>query len=115
MQVTRKKIRGKDTAMKLARALTRRPLVLLALLAVIGLTNLGQTAAPRLSVQRTGTNVLLTFTGRLQGASHLGGPYSNVLQATSPYAVPLADSSAQFWRAWAVAGKAIAAGWYHTV
>jgi hypothetical protein len=54
-------------------------------------------AAPTLGVARTATGLTLTFTGRLQSASSLAGPWTDVA-GSSPLAVSASDP-ARFYRA----------------
>jgi hypothetical protein len=50
-----------------------------------------------ISVARTATGISLTFTGRLQSADAITGPWTDVANATSPAEVPIAGS-AKFYR-----------------
>ena len=64
------------------------------------LTTVVQTAPaglPTLAVAKTATGLTLTFTGTLQSADTVVGPYTDVAGATSPYAAPA--GSAKFFRA----------------
>jgi hypothetical protein len=54
---------------------------------------------PTLSVARTATGVTLTFTGTLQVADKVEGPYSDVAGATSPHDVLFTVGPAKFYRA----------------
>ncbi len=53
---------------------------------------------PTITVQRSGANVVLTWTGVLQSADRVEGPYTDVSGASSPLTVP-ASGSAKFYRA----------------
>lgn len=55
-------------------------------------------ANPTLGIARDGANVKVTYTGTLQGADSVTGPYSDVAGATSPYTVP-ATGAQRFLRA----------------
>lgn len=46
-------------------------------------------AAPEISIAKTGETATVTFTGRLQVANTVLGPYADVAGATSPYVVPV--------------------------
>ena len=72
---------------------TRRFLVLLLLLSAPPLR-----AAPTLSIERGGSNVVLRFEGRLQSAVTPQGPFTNVTGAVSPYAQGIDADAARFWR-----------------
>ncbi|MBI4658881.1 MAG: immunoglobulin domain-containing protein [Verrucomicrobia bacterium] len=54
--------------------------------------------APTLSVSRTATGLSITFTGSLQSADSVTGPWTDVANATSPLAVTTA-AGAKFYRA----------------
>ncbi len=56
------------------------------------------TTTPTLSIAHVGGNVVLTFTGTLQSATNVKGPYTDVTAATSPYTVP-ATGAEMFFRA----------------
>jgi hypothetical protein len=43
---------------------------------------------PQIAISRTGDVVTITYTGRLQSATSVQGPYSVVAGASSPYTVP---------------------------
>lgn len=61
----------------------------------------GVTTTPAtLTIVRTDTGAVIQWNGggRLQGATSVNGPYSDVAGATSPYPVPASDSSTRFWR-----------------
>jgi len=58
----------------------------------------GASSQPTLSVQRQGTNAVIQFTGRLQSASQVNGPYTNVVGAISPYVQPTIIGTNRFWR-----------------
>jgi hypothetical protein len=55
------------------------------------------TGAPEIKIARTETTTTITFTGRLQSATAVAGPYSDVAGASSPYAVSN-PASAVFYR-----------------
>jgi hypothetical protein len=55
------------------------------------------TQPPSLSIGRSGANVVLTYQGTLQAAGIVTGPYTNVVNATSPYTN--APSGTLFFRA----------------
>jgi hypothetical protein len=55
-------------------------------------------AAPTLSVVRDGANVKVTFTGSLESATTITGPWSAVADATSPATIPASGAQA-FYRA----------------
>ena len=54
--------------------------------------------APQLSMSRTGEVLTITFTGKLQSATSITGPFSNVTGATSPYTVPAPSGGNLFFR-----------------
>lgn len=56
------------------------------------------TAPPTLAITRTATGVSITFTGTLESAAAVNGPWSPVANATSPLAVTTAGDQ-QFYRA----------------
>lgn len=56
------------------------------------------TTTPTLGVARSGGNVVLTYTGTLQSADTVKGPYSAVAGATSPFTVTPAGAG-KFYRA----------------
>ena len=51
-----------------------------------------------LSLSRTGDAITVTFTGNLQSATSISGPFSNVTGATSPYTVPAPTGGSLFYR-----------------
>ena len=53
---------------------------------------------PTIAVARSGANVVLTWTGVLQSADRVEGPYTDVSGASSPLTVP-ASGAAKFYRA----------------
>lgn len=55
-------------------------------------------AAPTLSATRTATGLSITFTGRLQSADNVAGPYADVAGATSPADIQ-ATGAGKFYRA----------------
>jgi hypothetical protein len=68
----------------------------------VGLTgksfDVGSPAPPALSIAFQGGVWVITYTGTLQSSSTVNGTYSNVPGATSPYTVPTASASIQFYR-----------------
>lgn len=55
--------------------------------------------ASKVSVARSGANVVITFDGTLQAADSVSGPYTDVANATSPHTVAIpATGGAKFWR-----------------
>jgi hypothetical protein len=52
---------------------------------------------PTVSVQRSGSSIVITFTGKLQSGDSITS-FSDVSGATSPLTVP-ADGAAKFYRA----------------
>ncbi|MSU21621.1 MAG: hypothetical protein EXS30_09530 [Pedosphaera sp.] len=56
------------------------------------------TGRPTMAVAKTSTGLTLTYTGTLQSADTVAGPYADVAGATSPYISPTAGS-AKFFRA----------------
>ena len=68
---------------------------------------------PVISLERSGTNVTIRFTGALQSAAQPQGPFRPVPGARSPLVVP-AGTGQEFWRAWMPGVRSIAAG-AHTV
>ena len=55
--------------------------------------------APRiLSIERVGNDIRLTFTGILQSADRVEGPYTDVANATSPAVFPIAATGNRFFR-----------------
>lgn len=56
-----------------------------------------QAETPTISIARDGANTRITFTGTLQGADAVTGPYTDVAGATSPFSAP-AGSAARYWR-----------------
>lgn len=56
------------------------------------------TTTPTLGVARSGGNVVLTYTGSLQSADNVKGPYTAVAGATSPFTVTPAGAG-KFYRA----------------
>jgi hypothetical protein len=55
-------------------------------------------AKPTVSISRSGSTVSITYTGTLQSSSTVNGTYSPVSGATSPYTVPTASATAQFYK-----------------
>jgi hypothetical protein len=55
-------------------------------------------AVPTIACARGGNYVLITFSGSLQAADALTGPWSDVPNATSPLSVPLTDANLKFYR-----------------
>ena len=55
--------------------------------------------ASKVSVARSGANVVITFDGTLQSADAATGPFTDVANATSPFTAPIqATGGAKFWR-----------------
>lgn len=54
---------------------------------------------PTLAASRQGNNLVLQYTGILQQASRVEGPYTDVAGAGSPHTVPLQSDPAAFFRA----------------
>ena len=67
--------------------------------AVKGYTSFKASVAPTISISVTGGNTVMTFTGTLQAADDVTGPYQDVTGATSPRTVNTAGASKKFWRA----------------
>jgi len=57
------------------------------------------TTGPTLGAARTTTGLTITFTGRLQSAPIVTGPWADVAGASSPYAVTTAGTTSAFYRA----------------
>jgi len=53
---------------------------------------------PTISVARDGANVKITFTGKLQSADAITGPWTDVAGATSPRNAPVSGGPVKFWR-----------------
>jgi hypothetical protein len=53
-------------------------------------------AAPMVSVAKNGANVVITYTGILQGADSVNGPYTDVAGASSPYSTASATGMRYF-------------------
>jgi RNA polymerase sigma factor (sigma-70 family) len=68
---------------------------------------------PGVSVERTGTNVTIRFTGALQRGEQAQGPFRPVA-GRSPWVVPTGTGQ-EFWRAWLPGVRSIAAGVDHSV
>jgi len=58
----------------------------------------GGTPPLTVSVGRSGSSVVITYTGTLESSATVNGTYSNVPGATSPYTVPTGAAPAQFYR-----------------
>jgi hypothetical protein len=58
----------------------------------------GPVGPPEISISSTGTTITLTYTGKLQSATTVNGPFADVAGAQSPYAVPNPTGTA-FYRA----------------
>jgi hypothetical protein len=56
-------------------------------------------SAATISITRNGANTVITYTGTLVSSSTVGGTYSPVVGATSPYTVPTPTVGNQFYRA----------------
>jgi len=65
---------------------------------------------PTVTAQRSGPNVVINFTGRLQSAGWIEGPFTNVVGARSPYLAQSPESGAMFWRSVLDNVSTIAAG-----
>ncbi len=57
-----------------------------------------QPGTPTISVQRSATGLTVTYTGTLQSADLVGGPYTDVGNAANPFSTP-ATGAAKFYRA----------------
>lgn len=55
-------------------------------------------ATPTVVVARQGATAVITYTGVLQGAELVQGPYTDVAGATSPYTIPAGTTPARFYR-----------------
>lgn len=55
-------------------------------------------ATPTVAVARQGATAVITYTGVLQGAELVQGPYTDVAGATSPYTIPAGTTPARFYR-----------------
>jgi hypothetical protein len=75
----------------------RAPINAIQLVAPSGLIG-NVVTAPTISIARSGASPSITFTGILQSAAKVDGPYAPVAGAASPYPVPL-GASAAFFRA----------------
>ena len=53
---------------------------------------------PTLSVGANGANVVVTYTGTLQSATSITGPFSNVSGAASPYVAPASGTGNLYFR-----------------
>ncbi|HVY68538.1 MAG TPA: hypothetical protein VHH73_01330, partial [Verrucomicrobiae bacterium] len=62
---------------------------------VVKLTE-GTVEAPTLSIAKSGAAVVVTYTGTLQSAPAVSGPYQPVASATSPYTVPAGTTAIYF-------------------
>ncbi len=69
-----------------------------------------EAAAPTINIQMQETNAVVNFSGRLQSASRVEGPYLNVDGAVSPHQTSTSPSTAQFWRSVLSDVRSIAAG-----
>src|SRR5262249_25367203 len=95
---------------------TALPLVISGLLfSALSLACPAPTLAQQLAVERTSSNVVLRFSGRLQTALRVEGPYTNVPGASTPYAAQTTDAPQQFWRTALDGVQAVAAGDTHSV
>jgi len=54
-------------------------------------------AAPTISIARDGANTRITYTGTLQGATVVTGPWTDVAGASSPFSAP-ANGASRYWR-----------------
>jgi alpha-tubulin suppressor-like RCC1 family protein len=88
--------------------------VALLLLCLFFARSLVASTKPVVSIERSGTNVTIRFTGALQSAEQPQGPFRPVQGARSPLVVP-AGAGQEFWRARLSGVQAIAAGGVHSV
>ena len=51
-----------------------------------------------ISIARSANDAVITFTGTLEAADAVNGPYAAVAGATSPRTVPLSSATAKFYR-----------------
>lgn len=86
----------------------------LLLLCLFFARSLQASTKPAISIERSGTNVTIRFSGALQSAEQPQGPFRPVPGARSPFVVP-AGAGQGFWRAPLIGVQAIAAGEEHTV
>ena len=56
-------------------------------------------ANPTIAIAVDGANAVITFTGTLQAADSVSGPYTDVSGATSPKTVSVSGGAMKFWRA----------------
>jgi hypothetical protein len=54
--------------------------------------------AATISIARAANDAVITFTGTLEGADAVSGPWAAVAGATSPRTVPLSSATAKFYR-----------------
>jgi alpha-tubulin suppressor-like RCC1 family protein len=66
---------------------------------LLALTGPAAMAAPYLQGLSRGSNIVLNFSGRLQTASRVEGPYTDVVGARNPYDGVITDAALKFWRA----------------
>ena len=53
---------------------------------------------PTISIEAADGAVTIEYTGTLQSAEKVTGPYENVEGASSPYTVPVEEGKARFYR-----------------
>lgn len=54
--------------------------------------------SPEISISRDGNDIVLTYTGTLQSATAVGGPYTDVTGASSPHRIPVNSGPQLFLR-----------------
>ncbi len=70
------------------------------LVADMGVSIAPCTARPTVGIERSANNLVITFTGQLESAPAVTGPWTEVTGATSPYSVPVPAGGGQlFYRA----------------
>jgi hypothetical protein len=57
------------------------------------------TPPPTISIRVEGSDAVITFTGMLQAADNVKGPYTDAVNATSPRRLALTANAKKFWRA----------------
>jgi len=58
----------------------------------------GGVSAPTITIGKSGANVTITFSGRLQSSATVNGTYTDVAGAASPYPVPNSTTGMMFFR-----------------
>ncbi|MCI0533752.1 MAG: hypothetical protein L0Z50_00845 [Verrucomicrobiales bacterium] len=76
-----------------------RDLILNTVAYAIGRTTPPPGGPATISIARSANDVVITFTGTLEAADAVNGPWSAVAGATSPRTVPLSSATAKFYRA----------------